>query len=109
MQKRGRNRGRQEIKKTDKKIVKHNSGGDSRKEEEVEKKEKKRCKSMNREMADSFHSIITILPGDLRSKLEEGVSVRDPQEEGLYVGEKPFLTPANRNIVENRLLRQNNR
>ncbi|XP_063875385.1 coiled-coil and C2 domain-containing protein 2A-like isoform X2 [Scylla paramamosain] len=49
------------------------------------------------------------LPSDLRSKLEEGVSVRDPLEEGLYVGEKPFLTPANRNIVENRLLRQNNR
>ena len=53
--------------------------------------------------------IIAVLPGDLQSKLEEGVSVRDPLEEGLYVGEKPFLTPANCNIVENRLLRQNNR
>ncbi|XP_050733212.1 coiled-coil and C2 domain-containing protein 2A-like [Eriocheir sinensis] len=49
------------------------------------------------------------LPSDVRSKLEEGRSLRDPVEEGLYVGEKPFLTPANRNIVENRLLRQNNR
>lgn len=35
--------------------------------------------------------------------------LRDPGEEGLFVGEKPYLTRTNLNIIENQLLTQGNR
>ncbi|XP_037397529.1 coiled-coil and C2 domain-containing protein 2A isoform X2 [Pygocentrus nattereri] len=40
------------------------------------------------------------------SKLPENVQPRYPEEEGLYVGERPPVTLSNQNILENRILKQ---
>lgn len=38
-------------------------------------------------------------------KLPENVKPRYPEDEGLYVGERPPVSRANENIVENRFLK----
>ncbi|XP_027211413.2 coiled-coil and C2 domain-containing protein 2A [Penaeus vannamei] len=53
--------------------------------------------------------IPSALPSNLHSKIEEGAEVRDLEDEGLYIGEKPYITQTNINIIENRILRQGNR
>ncbi len=40
------------------------------------------------------------------SKLPENVRPRYPEEEGLYVGERPHVCLTNQNILENRILKQ---
>ncbi|XP_053631071.2 coiled-coil and C2 domain-containing protein 2A isoform X2 [Cherax quadricarinatus] len=51
----------------------------------------------------------SVLPSDLHNKIDAGTELRNLEEEGLYVGEKPFIKQTNINIIENRLLQQGNR
>ncbi|KAK4315922.1 hypothetical protein Pmani_012883 [Petrolisthes manimaculis] len=64
-----------------------------------------------RQAADSSTLFLpSALPSDVQSKVEgEKEVLRDPEEEGLFVGEKPYLTRTNLNIIENQLLKQRNR
>ena len=39
-------------------------------------------------------------------KLPDDAQPRYLEEEGLYVGERPPVTPSNENILENRVLKQ---
>lgn len=49
------------------------------------------------------------LPSDIHKKIDVNAEVRNLEEEGLYIGEKPYITRTNINIIENRLLQQGNR
>lgn len=50
-----------------------------------------------------FSLSITTVPTTI--KLPENVKPRYPEDEGLYVGERPLVSRANENIVENRFLK----
>ena len=43
---------------------------------------------------------------DIAKKLEEGQVPRFPEEEGMYIGERPKVKKANQNKLENRILRE---
>ena len=43
---------------------------------------------------------------DIAMKLEEGQVPRFPEEEGMYIGERPKVKKANQNKLENRILRE---
>uniref|UniRef100_A0A8C6YTK6 Coiled-coil and C2 domain containing 2A n=1 Tax=Nothoprocta perdicaria TaxID=30464 RepID=A0A8C6YTK6_NOTPE len=42
----------------------------------------------------------------VRTKMPENMQPRFLEDEGLYTGERPFVSPSNLNILENRILRQ---
>ncbi|XP_066945130.1 coiled-coil and C2 domain-containing protein 2A isoform X2 [Macrobrachium rosenbergii] len=52
--------------------------------------------------------IPSMLPSDSQSKVD-AEELRDLEDEGLFVGEKPYLSQTNQHIIENRLLRQKNK
>lgn len=60
-------------------------------------------------VGDIYSDWCFYIQGKLHSKIEEGAEVRDLEDEGLYIGEKPYITQTNINIIENRILRQGNR
>ncbi|XP_042214850.1 coiled-coil and C2 domain-containing protein 2A-like [Homarus americanus] len=49
------------------------------------------------------------LPSDVHNKIDADVALRNLADEGLYIGEKPYITQTNLNITENRFLRQGSR
>ncbi|XP_062871722.1 coiled-coil and C2 domain-containing protein 2A [Trichomycterus rosablanca] len=59
---------------------------------------------MQREREIFFTPSVTPVPAS--SKLPENVQPRYLEEEGLYVGERPYVSLYNQNILENRILKQ---
>lgn len=51
-----------------------------------------------------FYIYFSLVPTS--QKMPGNVQPRYLEDEGLYTGERPFVSPSNQNIVENRLLRQ---
>ncbi|KAM9445041.1 coiled-coil and C2 domain-containing protein 2A [Clarias gariepinus] len=51
--------------------------------------------------------IPSMRPVPASSKLPENVRPRYLEEEGLYVGERPYVSRTNQNIMENRIIKQN--
>ncbi|XP_068212365.1 coiled-coil and C2 domain-containing protein 2A-like isoform X2 [Palaemon carinicauda] len=52
--------------------------------------------------------IPSVLPSDSQSKVNAD-ELRDLEDEGLFVGEKPYVSLTNLHIIENRLLQQKNK
>ncbi|XP_045591878.2 coiled-coil and C2 domain-containing protein 2A isoform X1 [Procambarus clarkii] len=51
----------------------------------------------------------SMLPSDVQNKINADTELRNLEDEGLFVGAKPYITPTNINIIENRLLQQGDR